>query len=53
MISGRQQGPELNRDGARPDASGSIDQARARQPSLEFRRRTAAEQVAHGERIVE
>ena len=48
-------------DTARAAARGSrqvrggaaVDQALAREPGLELRRRAAAEQIAHGERVVE
>src|SRR6516164_4444259 len=51
--SRRQQGAEAAGHGARADARGGVDQALAREPGLEFRRRTALQEIAHGERVME
>ena len=51
--SRRQQRAERRGHGARTDARGCVDEALAREPGLEFRRRAATEKIAHGERVVE
>src|SRR5262249_62225087 len=49
----RQQRAEAAGHGARADALGLVDQALAREPGLELRRRAALQEIAHGERVVE
>ena len=51
--SRRQQRAEAAGHEARADALGLVDQALAREPRLEFRRRAALQEIAHGERVVE
>jgi hypothetical protein len=53
VYSRRQQRAEGCGHDARADAGGCVDQALARKPCLEFRRRATAEEIAHGERVVE
>src|SRR5262249_56491421 len=51
--SRRQQRAEAAGHDARADARGAIDEALALEPGLEFRRRAALQEIAHGERVVE
>src|SRR6516162_1790353 len=51
--SRRQERTEAAGHSARADARGIVDQALAREPGLEFRRRAALQEIAHGERVVE
>src|SRR2546430_8488099 len=53
LFSRRQQRAEAAGHDARADARGGVDQALAREPGLEFRRRAALQEIAHGERVVE
>src|SRR2546430_5527636 len=48
--SRRQQRAEAAGHDARADARGGVDQALAREPGLEFRRRAALQEIAHGKR---
>ena len=48
-----EEGAEAGGEGARADARGLVHEAVAREPGLELGRRAAAEQVAHGEGVVE
>src|SRR5262249_17112228 len=51
--SRRQERAEAAGHDARADALGLVDQALAREPGLELRRRAALQEIAHGERVVE
>src|SRR5215831_21249145 len=53
FLSRRQERAEAAGHDARADARGGVDQALAREPGLEFRRRAALQEIAHGERVVE
>src|SRR5262249_27223564 len=53
LLSCAQQRAETARQGARTDALGAIHQALPREPRLELRRRPTAEELAHGERVME